>query len=178
MAVLTLADAKIHLNIPAATTTNDAEVTAFIDAAEAAISAKVGPLVSTNVTERVDGCSTRWLKLTSTPVVSVTSVTPVNGTALSLPGLDIELGAGLIGTVSGIGFPSRRYDIVYVAGRTSVPADLLMAIKEQVRHMWRTQLGDPVSSGFFAEGQEVAVPTGGWSSIARQLMQPYLRTGV
>jgi hypothetical protein len=44
-------------------------------------------------------------------------------------------------TLGGYCFPSAWYTVVYNAGRASVPADLLLAVKELVRHLWGSQQG-------------------------------------
>lgn len=140
MSALTLADAKTHLNISATDTDDDVELQGFIDAAEAAVGKKCGALAATSMTARVAG-GTGTLVLPTAPVVSLTSVTPVNGTAITLDNLYLDPAAGTVEYVSGIAFPQRRYDVVFEAGRTAVPPDLMLAVKELVRHLWLTQRG-------------------------------------
>lgn len=137
MSVLTLAAAKTHLNITS--TTHDTELGAFITAAEAAITVRCGPLESMAVTERVTVASGQ-LALSRPPVVSLVSVTPVGGSALTLGDLYLDGRAGVVtGNVSSI--PSGDYDVTYNAGRVTCPDDLLLAVKELVRHLWDTQRG-------------------------------------
>jgi hypothetical protein len=139
MSVLTLADAKTFLNITAAT--YDAELQTFIDAAEAAVATRVGPLSTSSVTRRVPGYA--WnLHLPIYPATALTSVTPVGSTtALTLADLHLEPEVGAVSYNSGSFFNSAAYDVVYTAGRSPVPADLLMAVKELLRHLWTTQRG-------------------------------------
>ena len=173
--VLTLPIAKAHLNIPSSNTTNDGELIGLIEAAEASVASRCGYLESTAVTERLNGYSGS-LTLRKTPVLSITSVTPVNGSALSLSDLDPDLSTGLVRTVSGAGFWSRRYDVVYQAGRTTVPADLLLGIKEQLRYLWQTQLGNTQSTGALPEDQFAAAES--LAVLARrveQLLWPHLQ---
>lgn len=138
MAALTVPVAKVHLNIK--TGDNDGEIEAVIAAAEVAIAERVGPLAPTAVTVRVRGCLLA-LRLPVTPAISLTSVTPVGGTALTLSDLYLDADAGLVTYNSGDGFAEAFYDVVYQAGRAVCPDDLLMAVKELVRHMWATQRG-------------------------------------
>lgn len=138
MSALTLADAKTHLNITGSA--SDTELQTFIDAAEATIAERCGPLASTATTSRVEGGAT--LVLPVSPAVSLTSVTPVGGTALSLTGISLYGARGVVSYDSGAPFSERLYDVVYNAGRSSVPADLMLAVKELVRHMWATQRGN------------------------------------
>lgn len=138
MSVLSVNDATAYLNIDS--NKYDSEIQAMIDAAEAVIAKRVGPLASTATTSRVRGGG-YMLALPVTPAVSLTSVTPVNGTALTLGDLYLNTRAAQVTYTSGAGFSSSLYDVVYQAGRATCPADLLMAVKELVRHMWRTQRG-------------------------------------
>lgn len=138
MSVLTLAEAKAHLNIT--DSGSDAELQTFVDAAEAALAARVGPLGPVTTSARVAGGG-RTLLLPVAPAVSITSVTPVGGTALTLSDLYLDQTGGTVAYISDSPFTSYWYDVVYVAGRAlnACPDDLLMADKELLRHMWTTQ---------------------------------------
>lgn len=140
MSVLTLAKAKTHLNI--GTSAHDVELQDIIDAAEAAIAEKCGPLEPVAKSERVVGCGSSLL-LRHTPVVELTSVTPVGGTAYDVALFYVDPTAGVVTWASGRGTfaSSPGYDVVYQAGRSSVPADLLLGVKEHVRHLWESQRG-------------------------------------
>lgn len=134
MSALLLADAKTHLDITVSTF--DAELQAIIDSAEATLAARVGPLVSTAVTRRIPGGGA--LVLPVTPVVSLTTVTPYQGTALNVATLFVDQITGLVTANNLTGFPALYYDVVYQAGRATCPSDLLFADKELVRHLWQT----------------------------------------
>lgn len=141
MAVLTLPIAKAHLNI-----TNgvyDDTISSYITVAEAMIAERCGPLESTPVTERLaGGCG--FLLLGTSPAISLTSVTPSdNGAAINVADLYLNTALGIVTYNASRGFPARYYDVVYAAGRTACPSDLLMAVKEQVRAMFEaSQRGD------------------------------------
>jgi len=140
MSVLSLADAKTHLNITVGD--YDAELLSLIAACEKRIAAEVGPLSPTATTSRVRGRG--WdLPLPVTPVISLTSVTPVGGVAMDLSSLYVEPKSGVVEFDSGFGyFPAYRYTVVYQAGRTTCPDNLLTAVKELVRLTWAgTQRG-------------------------------------
>ena len=143
MAALTLSEVKLHLNID--DDSDDAELTAFIDRAEAAIAAKCGPLEPTPVTARVRGYG-RSLSPKVTPILSLTSVTPVGGSALTLAALHAPenglRGASTIEYLDGGWFGSRWYDVAYTAGRDATPEDLRLAVLEAVRIYWDTQRGN------------------------------------
>lgn len=178
MSVLTLADAKTHLNITGST--NDTELQAFIDAAEAAIGKRVGPLTSTSVTARVDGCAPA-LVLPTAPAISLTSVTPVGGSALTLADLYLDTETAVIQWNRYGWFTADRYDVVYAAGRSTVPLDLLQAVKEMVRYLWDTQRGNaPASSGILPDSEPAFDPTSNASLWWRveQLIAPHRNAGI
>lgn len=143
MTVLTVPEAKTHLNITAGD--QDDEIQSFIEAAEAAIAQRCGPLEPTVVTSRVNSVG-GYLTLPQYPVVSLTSITPQGGTALVLDSIVTDMPTGVIGysyasETSAGGFNTMAHTVVYVAGRTTCPPDLLMAVKELVKAMWAGQRG-------------------------------------
>jgi hypothetical protein len=150
MSALLLADAKTHLNITV--NTYDTELQAIIDSAEATLATRVGPLVTTSVTRRLAG-GVYQLALPITPAISLTSVTPRSATALTLTDLYLDTTTGLV-TYNNLGpFVAAYYDVVYDAGRATCPTDLLLAVKELVRHLWASQRGS-------ARGSAAAEPVG------------------
>ena len=179
MAVLTLPEVKTHLNI--STSDDDTEILEFIARAEAAIAAKCGPLQQESVTTRVRGYG-RALAPKVTPILSLTSVTPVGGSAVSLSLLHTPehrlRGPSTIEYLDGQWFGSRWYDVVYVAGRSTVPEDLRHAVFEAIRYYWETQLGN-APAGALPTGSDVdLVQTFGgpfgfpWSRV-QHLIEPY-----
>lgn len=144
MSVVSVPEVKTHLNLTVAT--HDVELQTFIDSAEGAISERVGPLAPTATTARVRGGGAA-LVLPVSPAVSLTSVTPADSTALTLADLHLDTGAGLVTYNSGSAFSARYYTVVYSAGRATSPADLKLAVKELVRHLWATQRGTTARPG-------------------------------
>lgn len=175
MSALTLADAKMHLNI--STPDNDVELQGMIDSTEAVIAGLIGPLASTSTTSVVDGRGS-VLVLPVTPVISLTSITGAAGDSVSVANLSVIppgiVAYNMMGTNDPglFFFPSRWYTVVYNAGRTTVPADLLLAIKELLRHLWQTQRG---SARPGVGGNEQ--PTAGYLIPNRvaELLAPYLQ---
>lgn len=129
MAVLSVAEAKRHLGLtdPAV----DPAVEAVVAAAEAAIARRCGDLEPTPRTELVtaDGGPL----IVRGPVVSFTSVSK-DGSAVTIdPATAPMLDIGVIpGSFRG------DFTVTYTSGRTTVPPDLLMGIKELVAHLWNT----------------------------------------
>jgi hypothetical protein len=139
MSVLTLAEAKKHLNITDGD--HDAEVQSFVDAAEAALAvSRVGPIGPVPTTARVSGGG-RTLLLPVAPAVSLTSVTPTGGAALTLTDLYLDKTAGTVAYTSDAPFTAFWYDVVYVAGRAAndVSDYLLWVNRELLRAMWSVQ---------------------------------------
>lgn len=167
MSVLTLADAKTHLDIT--TTQYDAELQKFIDSAESYIGELVGPLTSTATTKRVRGRRAK-LQVPVVPLISVTSVTPVGGTAMDLSSLTYDSSGVIEFLYDGV-FLGTFYDVVYQAGWSPVPEGLMMAIKEKVRDLFGTQRGvtfrRPTSDS----------AGGGYPSQFGDLIQPFLPAG-
>ena len=119
------------------------------------------------------------LRLPTAPAISLTSVTPVNGTAITLTDLYLNTRGARVTYNSGAGFYARFYDVVYSAGRTTCPADLLEAIEELVRHMWQPQRGPTRRPGSEpSEGTANTVPGAAYLLPFRvsELIEPHLLT--
>lgn len=145
MSVVSLSSVLNHLNLTQSD--NDGKVQDFIDSAEAAIVERTGPLELVQKTERVRGGGRTVLPLRVSPAASLTSVTPVDGTALNLSDLYLDKESALVTYESGAAFGFRAYDVVYMAGRATCPDDLKLAVKELVRHLWQTQRGPTARPG-------------------------------
>lgn len=173
--VLSLADAKTHLNITV--TTYDTELQAVIDSAEATLANHVGPLQATSVTARVrptGGCA---LVLPILPAISLTSVTPYAAAALTLADLHLETASGVVTYNSGLDFSAAYYDVVYSAGWSTCPNDLVFAIKELVRHLWTTQRGEARRPG---SAQAAEPPPGAAHALpyrVAELIAPHIQPG-
>lgn len=173
--MLSLADAKAALNITSAT--SDAELQTVIDAAEAALLQKVGPLTATSTTSRVDG-RTYTLCLPVTPVISLTSVTPVGGSALPLGDLEVTTGGVVQYPTYPVMFTAWRYDVVYQAGWVPLPKDLLEATRRLVAHMWQPQRGPASRPGAGpSDAMANTLPGAAYTFPFRveQLIEPYLQ---
>lgn len=158
-ALVNLADVKAQLNI--SDTTSDAELGTFIDAASAMIQKHpdfgTGPIVPTTYTESHDG-GDETLYVRHAPLLSVTSLTEYYGTTaytLSLQPLgssvdaygfsidDARAGRIVRRTINGsvYCFPPGVGNIIvtYIAGQSSVTADVRQATLLLVSHLWETQ---------------------------------------
>jgi len=161
-ALLSLADAKSHLNIT--TTTYDDELREFIEAATEIVESYVGPVVSRTHTARV--CGYRYkIPLLHTQVTAVTNITVIrtNTSPITLTDLTIDSPAGVISYKNGIAFPYGDMDVTYTVGRTSVKTNWTLAAKIIVKHNWDTQLGNLPSiqgdsPGYVVSGSGFLVP--------------------
>ena len=170
-ALLSLADAKAHLNIT--TTTYDDELREYLEAATEIVESYVGPVVARSHTARVCGyrCD---IPLPHTQVTAVTAITDVRTgtTPITLSDLTINASAGIISYKSGIPFPYAEMDVTYTVGRTTVKANWTLAAKIIVKHNWETQLGNLPSiqgdsPGYVVSGAGYLVPF-----RAQSLLQP------
>lgn len=139
-ALLSLADAKGHLNI--STTTHDDELREYIEAATEIVESYVGPVVRRTHTARVPG-RLRAIPLPHTQVTSVTSITLVSdGSAVDITNLTIDTAAGVISYKDRFPFPYFDMDVTYTVGRSTVKANWTLAAKLIVQARWASQLGN------------------------------------
>ncbi len=140
MSVVSLTEAKTHLNMESATAEKETELASFVARAEAAIVARMRELEPTAATARVDGGGRRGLTLpTGQAIASVQSVTTVGGVSLDMADLFVKESSGVIEYDDGRSFTARAYDVAYTAGFLVTPEDLRLAVLELVRHLWDTQ---------------------------------------
>lgn len=138
MAVITLAETKLHLGI-----TNgqqDIELGGFINAAEKLVVERCGPLSVVDVVEdhRRPGPE---ILLLQWPVVSVTTVTMFpSGTvvaeqnfATDSPGYLLDLDAAALA----YGFGTANVRVAYKAGRAALTPDLRIGVLDLIAHLWR-----------------------------------------
>lgn len=161
-ALLSLADAKVHLNI--STTTHDDEIREYLEAATEIVESYVGPVVRRAYTSRVCGRRSS-IALPHTQVLEVTAVTVVSdgSTPITLTDLAVDTTSGVVSYKNGSSFPYREMDFTYTVGRTTVKANWTLAAKIIVKHNWETQLGNLPSiqgdsQGYAVSGSGFLVP--------------------
>ena len=179
MSIVTVAEAKTHLNIPASDTSQDTEIQGFIDAAQPLIEDITGPVATASHTEYFDGgCST--IVLSWLPVVSVTSVTEYYGLS-TFPltnqplgsqtdafGYTLDAATGQItrrtfgGEAAQFAAGAKNVKVVYTAGLNSTPGNVRLAALELIRHLWQQsqQGGRPRFGGNAILDGENHVPIG------------------
>lgn len=141
--ILSLAEAKEHLNIPTTTTTWDEELRTHIEAVTGYIENKVGPVVRRTVSEVVPYvCGTEYDTL-KRRVLSVTSIVVLRdgSTPVNLANIDIDADQGTLRLKDGTWFPNEPWRLTYVVGRPIVPANITLAAKELLKYTWESQRG-------------------------------------
>jgi hypothetical protein len=151
VAVLPLQDAKDALNIPAATTSSDTEIQAYVATIQSCLERYTGgPLVNRTVVERSTMLSGQTvIPVRQRPLVSVTSITGATGGTIDISGgLDLDTNAGLIRRQLGYPFFGPFFQwlpqvtVTYVAGwGASVPAAFGTAARIILQNLWETQHG-------------------------------------
>lgn len=141
-AMISLADAKRQVNIPADVTRDDDEVREWAVSATRAVENFVGPVVQRTVTAIVTGGSTA-LVLPTTPVIAVTAIEPVTTVqqSVDVAVLAADPDTGVVDRTDGLAFPPGRYRMTYTAGRTVITANISKAAALIFQHLWRTQRG-------------------------------------
>lgn len=170
MALLTLAEAKAQLDIDG--TSDDVELQAYIDALTPVIERYTGPVETREVTETVDGRSTR-LALTQVPAVSLTSLTPLllGGLVIDVADLYLDGDSGVLRRKNGGVFYGGPWTAVYTAGRGAVPPTINLAARILLQHLWRTQYG-AARGGGGSDDYAVTEPVAGWGyAIPNRVLQ-------
>lgn len=140
--LLSLADGKAHLNIPATVTTYDDELREFLEAVTKVVEQYVGPIVRRTHVRRVEGyCGS--VTLPHTQVLSITSITLVQdgSTPITISDLAINTEAGIVSYKNGGPFAWGDMDWTYVVGRNYVQPNWTLAAKMILDHSWESQLG-------------------------------------
>jgi Phage gp6-like head-tail connector protein len=180
-AAVSLDDAKAYLNIT--DTKSDDELRQFIASAEAAISNRCGPLVPTEVTRTVTAYGNQ-LVLPVIPALSLTSMTRTADSTTVDVGMFTLRPSGVATVTSGVAmyFSPGDYTVTWMAGRSTIPADLYRAVLEMLRNLWETQRGGSTSGGMPGAGfdQEVATRDAAfaWPWRVEQLVAPYIQLGI
>jgi hypothetical protein len=162
--VLSLQDGKDMLNIPQVTTTYDSELLAWIASIQSSLERYTGgPIVNRQVTERAEvTASYTAICLRQRPVVSVASITPDSGAALSITDLKVDTNAGVVRRALNLPFymvtgGPPYVTVAYTAGwGTAVPPAFNSFARIVLDNLWQTQRG-PASMPMGGE-EAVSVP--------------------
>ena len=170
ISILSLAEAKAHLNMTA--TADDDELRNFLQASTELVEAKVGPCVRRTVTERVSEGGYQ-LVLGRRPVISVESVKSVwpSGPTWTTPNFIVDTEAGIVHQTYMWAFWYGPWDVAYTVGRAVMPERFIHAAKEQVRHLWETQRGAPQAPPLAGEDTSFTTAAGFSFSVPRRVIE-------
>lgn len=177
--IVSLRDAKQQLNLPLTSTTHDEELRGFIAATTDAVEFLIGPVVVRTYSELIDG-DRPMIVLSHTPVVSVTSITPVltGGTAYLSSEVDVDADTGVVQLLAGGWFTGGPWRATYKAGRSVISGGVRLASLIIIQHMWRTQRGGQ-SSVRSRSGDDYSEPIPGLGysipNRAMELLQRFRR---
>lgn len=143
--IVSLSAARAHLNLASGDTSQDEELRGFVEAATAVCERYVGAVAQAAYTETCDGGTSgaAALALEHPPVIAITSVVE-SGTTLTSADYVLHAPSGTLKRV--LGDAPYRWDpgvgnitVSYVAGRAIIPANVSLAAKIIIKHMWETQ---------------------------------------
>lgn len=179
--ILSLADARQHLQIPASDTSADEQMRGWLESVTELVESLCGPVVRRTVVEdhSIQGWGVTELALRRTPVLSVTSAIGVltGSASYDIAGLSVDSN-GILRRLDG-GRMSGLLRVTYSAGRAIVPANLSSAARIILQHLWRTQYGASRALAGLGGGEDFAVtePIAGFGyaipNRALQLMEPH-----
>ncbi len=154
--LISLRDVKEVLNIPQSTTTYDEELRIYAESATRAAENHRDEILAKRSFVYETYCyNSSSVVLPRVPVVSLTSITSINGAGTYNVG-DYHVNS-VTGRVTGIGGGhfNGLLAFTYVAGYSVVPSAFLLAVRLIVQHLWETQRG-PVGASRFAGGLDDA----------------------
>lgn len=140
--IISLADAKAHLQLSATSTTFDEELRTWIEATTEVVEAAAGCVIARRtVVERRSMRGFARFALQSIPVISLTSVVDVHGliTWSDMSAFDVDGETGIVDVRLGTVPPCGPITFTYVAGSPIVAARYTGAAKTILRHLWETQ---------------------------------------
>ena len=133
--VVSLGEMRTHIRSVPVGADEDNRLRLFGEAATAAVEGYVGVLVEDTFVDVITPGMT--LVLPRTPVIALVSITGVyEQTTYPLAGLDVDGATGIVRNVSGVAF-SGPVRVTYRAGRTTIPAEIKLAVLDLVLHWWR-----------------------------------------
>ena len=177
--LFSLAAAKAKLDIPATSTGSDEDLRECIEATTYAVEYFVGPVVRRTVQQVLPG-NRDAIVLHTTPVLAVTAVTALQSwqEAVDLGVLDVAPDTGVVRRADDLCFPAGDYRWTYTAGRAIVTANMSLAAKLILQHLWRTNFGASRGLSSIGGGDDFQVteqvPGFGYAipNRALQLLQP------
>jgi hypothetical protein len=154
--LISLRDVKEVLNIEQSNTSFDEELRIYTESATRAAENHRDEILAKRSFVYETYCyGSTSVVLPRVPVVSLTSITSLNGSGIYTVGnYHVNRTTGKVTAVGGPSF-TGLLAFTYVAGYTIVPSAFLLAVRLIVQHLWETQRG-PVGASRFAGGLDDA----------------------
>ncbi|MFI6249045.1 hypothetical protein [Streptomyces sp. NPDC051016] len=144
MAIVTLAAVKAQLNIDDSDSTHDVELQLFADAVTIPIERELGRVVEVRTfSDEIRLTGGRTFQLSRTPVVSMTSLTSLDGTRtwdVSPSAIYVDKEAGRVTLLTGPAVTGSALAL-YQAGEIETEANTRLAALITIQHLWETQRG-------------------------------------
>lgn len=156
--LFSLAAAKAKLDIPATSTGDDEELREFIEATTRCVEFFVGAVARRTVRQVVQGGRASFV-LHTMPVLSVTSMVGIQSwqQPVDVSVLDVDTDTGVVRRSDVLPFLPGEYRVTYTAGRAAVPANVSLAAKLILQHLWRTNYGAARGLSGIGGGEDFAV---------------------
>lgn len=137
--IVSLADARQQLNLT--TTVNDEELRYYVEATTAIVEELRGETIALRTVTEERELKTGRFPLSHTPVVSLTSVARVDGSSSWDVSKLYVSPAGVLSPINPMTVNDLRgwVRVVYVAGYAVVPANVGLAARIIIQHLWKTQ---------------------------------------
>lgn len=156
--LISLADARLGLNLPATNTMKDGDLRTYIAAATPIMEDLVGPILRSTRVETYNGGATQ-IALRWAPLISISSIVEsygstsshtltvedlFGGSASDAYGYTADLVTGMVTRrASGVAVAfmagRRNIQVTYVSGRTVVAGNILLATRRLIRHLWQSE---------------------------------------
>jgi hypothetical protein len=155
--IVSLADAKAMLNIPANVTTFDAKIRQYVRSITGFVERYCGPVTVQQITEREYGGGIE-IVLRKPPVIEaplqvsqIVAMTPVltYGLIYDLTLLNVDFKTGIMRHTAGLPFIYGPYDLTYWAGRPVVPDEILLGTESILKHQWEQERGGAGRTGAY-----------------------------
>ena len=178
-AIVSLSEAKAHLNIPDDDRTGDDELRQTIAVASEWVESRIGAVAQRTVTDVVTPSGGQLFL--SQPVISLTSIAGAYGYGSTYDVGSVYLDDRVVNPGAyGAGFGCYPLTVTYVAGRAVVPEPVRFAVKELVRALWGSQRGPgdlglmqgDVTAGGEGDPAQDSLGLAKWK--AEQLLAPYM----
>lgn len=139
--IVTLDQAKQQLNIDADDTTNDAELSDYIDALAGPVEAYLHEvIVPRQFEEDLELCGHWKFWLNNSPVISLSSLASLDGVVTwDVTNFKVR-SSGLVRVITGPN-PNGVVTATYQAGYASIPDNIQQGALVMLQHVWETQRG-------------------------------------